>query len=85
MSNPPLTARPRVSLGSSRWLSDHKLTCGQAVEVLQLLFGLGDIGIQALVAIHPNITDPENIDSVLIEKGFQYADERKDARAAIGL
>jgi hypothetical protein len=68
-----------------RWLSDHKLTCEQAVGVLKVLLGLGDVQIQALVAIHPCLIDPENTADVLIEQGFQYKDEKQDARAAVGL
>eukprot|EP00035_Acanthoeca_spectabilis_P022343 m.443200 g.443200 ORF g.443200 m.443200 type:complete len:98 (+) comp18937_c0_seq1:1603-1896(+) len=67
------------------WLSDHKLTCEQAVGILQLLFGLGDVGIQALVAIRPQIVDPENVEPVLIENGFEYGDEKADAKKALGL
>mmetsp|Transcript_5106 Transcript_5106/g.13267 ORF Transcript_5106/g.13267 Transcript_5106/m.13267 type:complete len:98 (-) Transcript_5106:88-381(-) len=67
------------------WLSDHQLTCEQAVGILQLMFGLGDVAIKALAAMHPRLTDPENVQGVLIEDGFQYDDERADARAQLGL
>ena len=51
--------------------------------MLKLLFGLGDTAIQALLIIHPHLTDPENAEGVLIQQGFQYADERENAMAAI--
>ena len=54
-----------------------------AVEVLQLLFGMGDICVQAAVLIKPRLVDPANIEVVLLAKGFQYDDEREDARQAL--
>lgn len=65
------------------WLSDHHLTCKQGVQVLQLLFGLGDIGVRAAVLMKPCIVDPDQIEPVLLRQGFQYDDERDDARVAM--
>lgn len=67
------------------WLSDHTLSCAEAAELLQSLFGLGNIAILAATAIQPQLTDPENMDSVMISKGFQFDDEKEDARIALGL
>ena len=83
MHSPRLTFATTLHVSPHSWLTDHQLSCEQAVDVLQLLFGLGDVAIQALVAMHPRLTDPENIESVIIPRGFQYDDERADAREAL--
>eukprot|EP00040_Diaphanoeca_grandis_P019824 m.105009 g.105009 ORF g.105009 m.105009 type:complete len:99 (+) comp27611_c0_seq1:127-423(+) len=67
------------------WLSDHAVTCTQAVEVLKVLFGLGDVAVQAAVLIHPKLVDPQHIESVLLKDGFQYNDERQEAKEKMGL
>jgi hypothetical protein len=40
-----------LKTGRASWLrlSDHRLSCAQAVLILKQLFGLGDVGVQAAV------------------------------------
>eukprot|EP00041_Stephanoeca_diplocostata_P014700 m.276475 g.276475 ORF g.276475 m.276475 type:complete len:102 (-) comp19765_c1_seq2:33-338(-) len=65
------------------WLTDHKISCSQGVELLQVLLGLGDVAISAATLMKPELLDPENIEPVLIAQGFKYDDEKEDARKAL--
>lgn len=50
-------------------LSDHKLACVQAAELLKIMFGVGDIGVQAAVLIYPQLTDPDQAEAVSLSEG----------------
>ena len=66
------------------WLTDHKLTCSEAVVLLELMFGVGDIAVQAMALMQPNLTDPDQIAAVVLP-AFKFEDERSDVKTALGL
>eukprot|EP00729_Bicosta_minor_P018359 gene18359-4667_t len=59
------------------WLSDHKLSCAQAAELLQIMFGVGDIGVQAAILMHPQLTDPDQTEAVLVA-AFKFPEEKDE-------
>lgn len=66
-------------------LTDHKLNCEQTKAVLATFFGLGDVRVNAVRAIYPRLTDPQNFKSTVLVESFKYDDERSQVVQALGL
>jgi len=49
---------------------------------MQIMFGVGDIGVQAAILMHPQLTDPDQTEAVLVA-AFKFPEEKDEVRAAL--